>query len=1122
MKHSSRLFPEQLKGVYNFFVRIRIPFRTLFFLMGILSTTWFLVRVIPKPSRAAYPCMQAAAPIMSGFIVWLTGLFVSAVAFRKVKKMLQGRKILPALVFTCVAVIFCLMLALKPVRSTLARPAENATAVHEANNPFGQATGIFPGRVVWAWNPAATNENCTDSWGSRTNPNDDDGYFLPKNNNQSVVNSMLRASVLQLTGEKTVADAWDALFRYHNKKKGLGDTAYSTGQTIFIKINQGSGDWMSNPVDLSISTDNSWREQYYGITETLPHLILTVLCHLIDSCGIPQDKIYVGDPRAHIFKYNYDYLSAIYPNVKYFDNSYSTLGRTLTAGPGSTILTYSDKGEVMSQAVTDHIYMEMESADYLINMACLKGHQRAGITLTAKNHFGSHTRASASHLHAGLVWVENADWEGNYDLMRTNYGMYRVQVDMMGYKYLGGNTMLFMVDGFWGGPEATMKPVKWKTTPFNNDWSSSLFLSLDQVALESVCFDFLRTEFTETNHQGLAFPNYPAADDYLHQAADSANWPEGIVYDPDNDGLPVGSLGVHEHWNNSQKKQYSRNLGLGVGIELYAPGLVNHVPVLVKKTGDVVIHKNSKPVILVNDLTAVFSDPDGDNLSCTVSVSGSGDVSAVIENDKTVILQSANDFTGFAEVTITASDGTDATSDTIHVKITDKSQMAAIRTAEEMTFDAVDDEPVWGNSSWYYIDQVWIPYRAAMAASDFSGRFKVAWSEADNLLYFFAETSDDVFVDGYQYNSDPSLGGGYPDYDILEVFIDENKSGGKHVFDDGADWGTNGENAFSYHYAINQPGDGDTTMSVVACDIAGTSWSDYIIPNYANHLENFTVRRNGNVLSWEFSLKVYADTYDADDPESSRVTLATGKEIGLSLAYCDNDNPDENPKARDNFIGSDIGPDKEMKEWNDHWMNASVYGTLKLDDEQPNRPPVLTGVIKDIFIIVSNMPYNATTELNDIFNDPDGDKLIFSASSENSDITVEIENDTVVVITASDNFITSAVVTVTASDGDYNASTSFTVTRIVDAVQTFPAGDDIDICPNPVTSIASVRIENNILGLVEIHVMDLSGRLFGSERRFKTASAEEYAVDLNGLDAGVYLLQVRQGSHCTTKKIVLQ
>ena len=28
------------------------------------------------------------------------------------------------------------------------------------NMPFGKGNGINPGRVIWAWNPAATNENC--------------------------------------------------------------------------------------------------------------------------------------------------------------------------------------------------------------------------------------------------------------------------------------------------------------------------------------------------------------------------------------------------------------------------------------------------------------------------------------------------------------------------------------------------------------------------------------------------------------------------------------------------------------------------------------------------------------------------------------------------------------------------------------------------------------------------------------------------------------------------------------------------------------------------------------------------------------------------------------------------
>jgi len=303
--------------------------------------------------------------------------------------------------------------------------------------------------------------------------------------------------------------------------------------------------------------------------------------------------------------------------------------------------------------------------------------------------------------------------------------------------------------------------------------------------------------------------------------------------------------------------------------------------------------------------------------------------------------------------------------------------------------------------------------------------------------------------------------------------------------------------------------------------ISGTSWGSYSIPDYANHLENFTVLRSGDVLSWEFSLKVYDDTYDPDDPESSRVILATGKQSGLSIAYCDNDDPDEVPKTRDNFIGSDIGPDKLMSEWNDHWMNASVYGTLTLDDEQPNRPPEVAGNITDWELIPDGLPDTITSSLNDIFSDPDGDKLVYSVSSDNNVLNIRIEDDTMVVISASDYFI-EPLVTVTASDGDYYANIQFTVHCLIDAVNAIPVGNLIGIYPNPAATSAYVRIDNNILGLVEIQVLDLSGRILVNQRRFKTAASAEYAVDLSELTAGIYMLQVRQGSDCTTKRIIHQ
>jgi len=35
----------------------------LFPIAGLLSLIWFLIRVLPKPSRATYPCQRVAAPL---------------------------------------------------------------------------------------------------------------------------------------------------------------------------------------------------------------------------------------------------------------------------------------------------------------------------------------------------------------------------------------------------------------------------------------------------------------------------------------------------------------------------------------------------------------------------------------------------------------------------------------------------------------------------------------------------------------------------------------------------------------------------------------------------------------------------------------------------------------------------------------------------------------------------------------------------------------------------------------------------------------------------------------------------------------------------------------------------
>ena len=541
--------------------------KLLFILLEILSTIWFLFRVIPKPSRASYPCMQAAAPFMSGFVLYLLSLGGVTLFLRKAWRNILNAKYLAAVTFFFIALSTSVITLIHGNQLIYARNKSLTLIEEQANQPIGKALGINPGRVVWAWNKEATNEKCTNNFQAK------DWYFKSENTNAEEVSKMVRESVCKLCGKSTIPESWNELFSYHNKKKHHTNKGYTKGEKIFIKINQGTARWLLSQENKDngyyypsiLNPDGEQQEANFGTTETEPYVVLELLRELVNEMGIAQADIAVGDPMSDIYGYNYDLWFKEFPEVNYIDKYSSMHGRTLIHATSNDLVYYSDKSP------KDKLFDVIEKADYLINVANLKPHSRAGISLCAKNHFGSIASPTAEHLHYSLLSPSGRVGVSSKDA----YHKYRVLVDLMGSKYLGQNTMLYVVDGLYGGGASEIKkPVKYLMSPFNSDWCNSLFVSQDEVALESVCFDFLRTEWNGINQHDAVNntpetnPNMAGVDDYLHQAADSSNWPAGIIYDPDNSGNPISSLGTHEHWKDAESKQYSRNLGFDKGIEL--------------------------------------------------------------------------------------------------------------------------------------------------------------------------------------------------------------------------------------------------------------------------------------------------------------------------------------------------------------------------------------------------------------------------------------------------------------------------------------------------------------------------------------------------------------------------
>ncbi|MBK9389602.1 MAG: hypothetical protein IPN68_05180 [Bacteroidetes bacterium] len=245
--------------------------KIVFLALGIISTIWFLIRVIPKPSRASYPCMRASAPFMSGFIIYLISVWGAVMISRRPNLKRVNIRYISAfmLVFSVIAVM-----AITPSEKAFTED-ENVvkTGTEDGpNKPFGSGVGINPGRVVWVWDPAATNENAINAFYLHT----------PENTNQKVVSKMFADGIRQLTGTKNFKKSWEKLFTDFNSRKGRGEKGYSQGEKIFIKINQGTANGKLRPDDIKNGfyipqrmTDSERAKQgLEGTCETYPNVVL--------------------------------------------------------------------------------------------------------------------------------------------------------------------------------------------------------------------------------------------------------------------------------------------------------------------------------------------------------------------------------------------------------------------------------------------------------------------------------------------------------------------------------------------------------------------------------------------------------------------------------------------------------------------------------------------------------------------------------------------------------------------------------------------------------------------------------------------------------------------------------
>ena len=219
-----------------------------------------------------------------------------------------------------------------------------------------------------------------------------------------------------------------------------------------------------------------------------------------------------------------------------------------------------------------------------------------------------------------------------------------------------------------------------------------------------------------------------------------------------------------------------------------------------------------------------------------------------------------------------------------------RSEYRAPQATVAPVIDGVADEAIWENARWQELTARWLG--PEYSADDFQGRYKVVWT-ADRI-YLLGEFVDDVLIDTHR---DPLVQ--YWDDDTLEIFLDEDYSGGEHKYN---------HNAFAYHLSLDNQ----------AIDI-GTDKKPH---NYSHHVESRWKQR-GNKIVWEVAIDIYADDYADDSDSNVPVQLSAGKVMGLMVAYCDNDGSE----LRENFIGSEVvlsGPKDRG------YIDAGLFGSLVL------------------------------------------------------------------------------------------------------------------------------------------------------------------------------------------------
>jgi uncharacterized protein (DUF362 family) len=327
-----------LKSLKNNFFKIST------LLVGFAALLWFIVRVLPKPSRASYPCQRAAFPIATAFVLWSIGTLFSNSIFKKARIAFVKGNNSKAFIFTILAlVVFISSVFIIQIKDT----------VFGAINQAGISRN---GEMLYAREMAASTESIIE----------------PK-----ATVAIVRSDKAQ-AADITLEDI-DIMIREAVKMAGGFDTLIHEGDLVVIKPNVIAGRTQGDSYSNSFPQKANGSATDYRIIQVVVNMVreknTTGKIILIEGSGY-------GPTRKNINAIGYnninglDSIICLDENItKWYDTASANLQKvSLPTGKNNY---YSANKYYLNKIYYD--------ADVLISLPCLKSHFLTGITGAVKN-----------------------------------------------------------------------------------------------------------------------------------------------------------------------------------------------------------------------------------------------------------------------------------------------------------------------------------------------------------------------------------------------------------------------------------------------------------------------------------------------------------------------------------------------------------------------------------------------------------------------------------------------------------------------------------------------------------------------------------------------------------------